>query len=112
MSTKHTKFKRSGTFSFGCFVPKTAGSAMPAGTWDAKCQLVLSDGTRIDIAATLTPPVGPETRHTLLIEKADASAWTLGLAKGDVLFFDASAPPVRLPTSTFVIDVVEEITQP
>jgi hypothetical protein len=105
--SKTITFKRGGTFSYGSLVQ------MPAGTWDADAQLVAPDGTRIDLVVTLTPPVSPATKHTLLIE-APASAtesWPSEMLKGDIKFIDASAEPVKLPTSTFVVEVIEGITE-
>lgn len=105
--SKVIHFKRGGTFSYGCLVQ------LPAGTWTARSQLRKEDGTAIDLDVTLTPPVGPETRHTLLIEQdaADTESWPLQKLKGDVKFQDSSTPAVELPTSTFVVEVVERVTE-
>lgn len=100
-------FKRGGTFSYGCLVQ------LPTGTWSAAAQLLKADGSRIDLDVTLTPPVAPSTKHTLLIEKSatGTTAWPLEMLKGDVKFSDSSTPAVKLPTSTFVVEVIEGITQ-
>lgn len=100
-------FKRGDTFSYGCLVQ------LPAGTWDAEGQIMLNDSTRDDFDVTLTAPVAPETRHTLLIERAAAAtaAWPVGKRRADILFFDNSSPAVKRRTSTFLVDVIEGITE-
>jgi hypothetical protein len=105
--TKTINFKRGSTFSYG------ATFEMPSGAWTAAAQLLSADGTRIDLDVTLTPPVSPATDHVLLIEKnaTATSAWPLGFLKGDIKFSDASAPAVRIFTSTFAVEVCEGVTQ-
>jgi hypothetical protein len=108
MSSTIRNFKRGGTFSYGCLVQ------LPAGTWDAEAQLRKTDGTLIDdLDVTLDPPVSPETRHTLLIERAASAtaSWPLEKLQGDVRFVDASPEPVKLPTSTYVVEVIRGITE-
>jgi hypothetical protein len=86
---------------------------LPAGTWSAKCQARDTDGNLVqDFDVALTPPVNPETRHAITIraESDDTVRWVVGKLKCDVAFYDASSPPVVVPTNTFVIDVKERET--
>lgn len=101
-------FKRGGTFSYGCLV------LMPTGTWSAAAKLRDKAGVLMDtFTVTLTAPVNPETKHTLLIVQnaTSTAAWPLERLQGDVVFTDASSPPVKLPTSTFFLNIVDLMTR-
>jgi hypothetical protein len=99
-------FKRGGTFGLAGF------KTLPAGTWSAAATLQPATGAPITLDVTLTPPVDPETRHAITIRaESDVTAsWPVGNLQGDIAFYDASDPPVVIPTNTFVVKVVERIT--
>jgi hypothetical protein len=99
-------FKRGGTFGLAGF------KSLPAGTWSAAAKLKKPDNSFITLDVTLTPPVDPETRHAITIraESDDTEGWPVGYLQGDIVFYDASVPPVVIPTDTFVVKVVERIT--
>lgn len=102
------EFKAGGTFSYGCLVQ------LPTGSWSAKAQLRRAAGSAlvVELIATLTAPTAPETRHKLLLESPSnlTKLWPVQTLVGDVLFIDASAPPVVLPTSTFSMNVIAGVT--
>lgn len=108
MTTSTINFKRGSTFSYG------GTFTMPAGTWTATAQLRDAQNVLIDdLDVTFTPPVSPATTHTLLIEKdaVDTAAWPTSRLRGDISFADTNSPEVVLITSTFVVNVIERLTQ-
>lgn len=86
---------------------------LPAGTWDAACQAY--DGSTLvqEFTVTLTPPVNPATAHSITI-RAEASATNLWAAdkylRCDIVFFDSSPTPVKVPTQTFTIKTIAKVT--
>ena len=107
MSTR-ISFKRGSTFSFSGLVQ------LPTGTWSAAAHIRNGHGDLIQtLTTTLTLPVSPSTQHTLLLTATatQTAAWPLENLLGDVVFTDASATPVVVPTGTFVVSVGEKVTR-
>ena len=113
MTTPTYTHKRGATLSLAGTV------TLPAGVWSATSQVKQDVGGVLtlveELAVTLAPiavpdPGGPT--HTILLESSSAAAsdWPLGRLQCDVRFADASVPPVVLPTETFDIKVVREVT--
>jgi hypothetical protein len=103
------KFKRGDTFYFAGLLPV----ALAAGNWSAACVLEAEDGTKFPVTATLTPPVAPETKHTLALSQTAAltATWPVGKMKGDVQFTDAGQVPAFVFSSRdFEFDVIADRT--
>jgi hypothetical protein len=101
-------FKRGATLSLGGTVQ------LPSGTWTATAQARKPDLTLVEgLHVTLTAPVSPSTLHTLVLEahSDETNDWPIEALACDIRFADASTPPVVLDSTTFTINVVQEITQ-
>jgi hypothetical protein len=100
-------FKRGSTLSLGGTVQ------LPSGTWTATAQVKDSSLTLVEgMNVTLTPPVAPSTLHTIVLEAHSTMTndWPIDSLQCDIRFADASTPPVVLDSTTFVINVQQEIT--
>ena len=107
--------KRGATFTPAGMLPE--GALYADGTWTAKAEAVeRNTRKRYTLTATLIPPVAPETRYTLhLFAPASMTKeWTApGKMDCDVDFIDSAATPepFSLPSKTFVINVLKDVTQ-
>lgn len=95
------RFKAGATFSFGGTV------LLPSGTWSAACQVRRKTGDTVaEITVDLEALEAPteEASHTIVLETdADTSSWPVEELVCDVLFYDSSDPPKKVPTDTFLI---------
>lgn len=101
-------FKRGGTFSYSCNL------TLPAGTWTAACKLRNGRGELVEtVTVTLSVNNAPPITHSLLLEVTGANTadWPLEALYGDVVFTDASATPVVIPSGTFTVNVIEKVTR-
>ncbi len=108
--------KKGATFGY------SGAKLLPAGNWGMTSQARDKDGALVqDFATTFvldddyTPPEdNPDlTRYLLTIraESDDTDAWAVGaILSCDLVFTDDSNPPVKVPTDTFVIKVVNWVT--
>lgn len=86
---------------------------LPTGTWTATAQIKDTNLAIIDtVTVTLTPPAGQATAHSILmvVSSTKTALWPIGNLFCDIRFADASSPPVVLPSPTFTIRVIQEIT--
>lgn len=104
MSTQSIEVKRGATFALAGFIN------LPSGSWTATCEAKDASGQLIaELDVTLTPPVSPYVTWTVsFMAGADITIdWPLGYLYSDVRFQDGSEV---IYTQTFVINVLEEIT--
>lgn len=111
---KAIDFKRGATFSEAGFLPE--GTLYDDGNWTVKAQAVGAiSGVRHDLTARLVAPVAPETRYLLHLSAPASKTvdWAVEKLRCDVQFLDLSAEPEPFKASsrTFVINVIQDVTQ-
>lgn len=111
---KTLEIKRGATLTRASLLP--AGALYEGGAWTAKCQAVGKfTNTRIDLVATLLPPVAPNTQYTLHLfaPASQTKLWAIEKYECDVDLIDGAAQPEPfvVPSATFLIDVKKDITE-
>jgi hypothetical protein len=105
MATQSINLKRGATFS-------VAGTVLlPGGTWTAASEVKDPQGNLVsNLSVTLVAPVPPNTLTgiTLTQTATATSAWPLGPLNCDIRFQESSGSVLITPT--FIINVVQEIT--
>ena len=98
--------KRGATFSLAGF------ATLPAGDWTATSEVKNNQGVLVqELTVTLDPPVDPETAWPLVLfaSAEDTATWPLGPISCDIRFAYGTAV---IYTPTFIINVVQEVTDP
>ena len=88
---------------------------LPSGTWSATAKVRRTDAeyTEVDeLTVTLEAGATEDDPHSVLIvgTSAQTAGWPLDKLRCDIRFADNSDPPVVIPTDTFIINVLREIT--
>lgn len=105
--TPTINIKRGNVFSYAGFVE------IPAGNWTAASSIKDIEGTLIyQLQVTFTPPAVGDICWNILLyaPSTDTFEWPLGNSYADIEFQSVDNPDLTLYSPTFVVNVVEEIT--
>ena len=100
------KFKRGATFSLAC-TWKVGGVATPITGLTITSQLRKQNGDLVDDLRVI-PNTADNTKFTLVPTNPDTSAWPVGLLDCDI---KTAQGGIEVPSETFQIPVIEEVTK-